>query len=376
MKRYWRHLLRWEVLSFGALALYPPFCTLARSLFPDSLGGNFGNEFGDQISTLCVFGMLALALNTAVGYAGLLQLGIAAFFAIGVYVTGICTVNSYPFQVGLTIAGILSILAAAVFGLLLGAPSLRLRGDYLAIVTLGFGEIVKSVLINMDEITKGTQGLNPIPPPIPPEWLLGLFGSDARAAAFDYRVFYYLALVLLLAITILLIVLERSRFGRAWIALREDQLAASCMGISIPRVKIRAFAVSAAIAGLAGCLYSIKQRGTSDPNEYGFSLSITMLCCVILGGLGSIRGTLLGVFVLMGFDKILSPILNGWLQDRLSDLEASGWSLPQSATRLLSFSSWRLMIFGLALILVMRFRPEGLWPSLRLQHELHEKKPG
>jgi branched-chain amino acid transport system permease protein len=374
VKQYWQYILRWEVLIFGALALYPLFCALIAAISPDGAGSNFGSELGDQFSTLFVFGMLALALNTAVGYAGLLQLGIAAFFAIGVYVTGICTINSYPFQVGLTVAGILSILIAALFGLLLGAPSLRLRGDYLAIVTLGFGEIVKSVLINMDQITKGTQGLNPIPSPSPPAWLLSIFGMDPHAASFDYRVFYYLALALLLAVTILLVWLERSRFGRAWIALREDQLAASCMGISIPRVKIRAFVVSAAIAGLAGCLYSIKQRGTSDPNEYGFSLSITMLCCVILGGLGSIRGTLLGVFVLMGFDKILSPILNSWVQDRLSDLEAGGTTLPQWADRFLSFANWRLMIFGLALILVMRFRPEGLWPSARLQHELHEQK--
>jgi branched-chain amino acid transport system permease protein len=366
-------MLRWEVLIFGALALYPLACALVGAVFPDSAGGNFGNELGDQLSTLFVFGMLALALNTAVGYAGLLQLGIAAFFAIGVYVTGIFTVNSLPFQLGLATAGILSVLTAALFGLLLGAPSLRLRGDYLAIVTLGFGEIVKSVLINMDEITKGTQGLNPIPAPQPPAWVMSIFGSDPRAAAFDYRVFYYLALVLLLAITVLLIVLERSRFGRAWIALREDQLAASCMGLSIPRVKIRAFVVSAAIAGLAGSLYSMKQRGTSDPNEYSFNLSIIMLCCIILGGLGSIRGTLLGVFVLMGFDKILSPILNSWVQDRISDLEASGWALSQNTARLLSFSNWRLMIFGLALILIMRFRPEGLWPSLRVKHELHEQ---
>ena len=177
----------------------------------------------------------------------------------------------------------------------------------------------------------------------------------------DYRWFYYLALLFLAAGVLLLRNLQSSRLGRAWVALREDELAASCMGINPTRVKLSAFAVSAALAGLAGCLYATKLQKTSDPSTNGFSLSIEMLCCVILGGLGSIRGTLLGVLVLEGLDKIVSPIVDGWMQNWFAD-----------GGRLLSFSSWRLMIFGLALIFTMRFRPEGLLPSRRMKAELHE----
>jgi branched-chain amino acid transport system permease protein len=366
---------RWDVLTFAALALYPLVCGLAGTLFPDQLGSKFGFNFGDQLSTLFIYGIFALALNVAVGYAGLLQLGIAAFFAIGAYITGILTVNSYPFQVGFTAALGASIIGVAATGLILGAPSLRLRGDYLAIVTLGFGEIVKSVLINLEEITAGTRGLNPIPPPHLPPWFMDQLGkiNVGPSWTLDYRLFYYLALVLLFLTVAMLHNLELSRLGRSWVALREDELAASCMGINTTRIKLSAFAVSAGLAGMAGCLYATKLQSTADPNAYGFNLSITMLCCVILGGLGSIRGTLLGVFVLMGFDKIVSPAIDTAIQDWLQDVQAAGTNVPQWADRLLSFSNWRLMIFGLALILVMRFRPEGLLPSLRMQQELHHE---
>ncbi len=301
------------------------------------------------------------------------NLGIAAFFAIGAYITGILTVDSYPLQLGFTAALVCSIVGTALMGLILGAPSLRLRGDYLAIVTLGFGEIVRSVLINMEEITAGTRGLNPVPHPHLPQWLVASLGQIGVGPSWtlDYRLFYYLALVLMLLVVLMLQNLESSRLGRAWVALREDELAASCMGINVTRIKLSAFAVSAGLAGLAGCLYATKLQSTADPNAYGFNLSITMLCCVILGGLGSIRGTLLGVFVLMGFDKIASPAIDTALQDWVQSLQTAGMNVPQWAERLLSFSNWRLMIFGLALILMMRFRPEGLLPSSKMQQELH-----
>ncbi len=150
--------------------------------------------------------------------------------------------------------------------------------------------------------------------------------------------------------------LQRSRLGRAWNAVREDELAASCMGIKTARAKLAAFSLGAGLAGLAGCLYATALRSTADPNAYDFNRSITMLCCVILGGLGSIRGTLLGVLLLVGFDSIVAPTLDGLIQR--SGLNASGqlW---------LSFSTWKLMIFGLALIIMMRIRPSGLWPAQR-----------
>ena len=221
---------------------------------------------------------------------------------------------------------------------------------------------MRALLINLEHITAGVQGLTGLASPKLPGWTLSLLGMTKQPSwALDYRWFYYFALMFLAICVMLLRNIQSSRLGRAWVALREDELAASCMGINTTRVKLSAFAFSAALAGLAGCLYATKLRKTSDPNTYGFSLSIAMLCCIILGGLGSIRGTLLGVLVLMGIDKVASPLLDSWMQDRFPD-----------GGRLLSFSSWRLMIFGLALILTMRFRPEGLLPSRRMKAEMHE----
>jgi branched-chain amino acid transport system permease protein len=380
----WKKIVsRWDVLAVFALAVYPLFCALVRGVLP--VDATWGNDFGDQLTTLFIFCILGLGLNVAVGYTGLLQLGIAAFFGIGVYITGILTVGSYPFQVGFSVALVMSTLGAALFGLILGAPTLRLRGDYLAIVTLGFGEVVKVTLRNLEEITKGTKGLNPIPSPQLPDWLASVaawFGIQNQWDV-DYRLFFYLALLILAVVVVLLKNLENSRLGRAWIAIREDQLAATCMGINAPRVKLAAFAVSAGLAGLAGCLYATKLTSTSDPNAYDFNRSIIMLCCVILGGLGSLRGTLLGVFLLLGFDNILSPQIDLWIQDSGIRDTAVDWAKsvsPDSNTlsnlfdRMLTFSNWKLMIFGLALVLMMRFRPEGLLPSSRIQHELHHEQ--
>jgi len=376
-----KFLSRWELWTFAILALYPAICALVRAAFPSRVGENFGDNLGDQFSTLFVFAILALGLNVAVGYTGLLQLGIAAFFGIGAYITGIFTVNSYPFQVGFTAALIMSTAGAALFGLILGSPTLRLRGDYLALVTLGFGEVVKVSLRNLEQITAGMKGLNPIPPPAIPGWLSGLAqwtGLDGG----DYRLLYYISLAVLLCVVLFLHNLERSRLGRAWVAIREDELAATCMGINEPRAKLASFAVSAGLAGLAGCLYATKLTTTADPNAYDFNRSIIMLCCVILGGLGSLRGTMLGVLLLMGFDNIVSPQLDNWLQASGVNESATGWlrsitsegsSLPQVVDRFLTFSNWKLMIFGLALVLMMRFRPEGLLPSARVQHELHNQ---
>ncbi len=367
-----RNLRRWDLLALAVFALYPFGCSLARAILPSWFGPTFGNALGDQLSTLFIFALLALGLNVAVGYTGLLQLGIAAFFGIGVYITGILRVPSYPFQLPFTAALVLSAVGAALCGLILGAPTLRLRGDYLALVTLGFGEVVKVTLRNLEEITAGTKGLNPIPPPHLPAWLaapVGWLGIE-NSWETDYRLFYFLTLGLLLLTIVLLANLENSRLGRAWIAIREDELAATCMGINAPRAKLASFAVSAGLAGLAGCLYATKLTTTADPNTYDFNRSIIMLCCVILGGLGSLRGVLLGVLLLLGFDNIASPLINSCLQSWLQYANG-GAQLSPVAERLLSFSNWRLLIFGLALVAMMRFRPEGLWPSSRVQHELH-----
>jgi branched-chain amino acid transport system permease protein len=315
-------------------------------------------SLGSQMTFLFIFGVLALGLNVVVGYTGQLHLGIAAFFGVGAYVTAILTVPSYPFQLGFLTTLVLAVAATGILGAVLGAPTLRLRGDYLALVTLGFGEVVRFGLRNLEEITGGTRGLNPVPAPTVPAWLarLGVAGDWDR----DYRLFYYLALGVVLAVLGLLHVLEHSRLGRTWKAVREDELAASCMGINTARVKLSAFALGAALAGLAGCLYATKLTSTAGPDAFDFSRSTIMLCCLILGGLGNPRGALLGVLLLLGFDNVLAPILDGWIQK--SGVNTSG-------NLFLSFSNWRLMLFGLALILMMRFRPQGLLPaSARASH--------
>jgi branched-chain amino acid transport system permease protein len=333
-----------EYLILAGLALFPL--------------GMMADQFGSQLTNLLIFAILALGLNIVVGNTGLLHLGIAAFFGIGAYLTGILTIGGYPFQTGFYVAAIASTLLTGLAGLLLGAPTLRLRGDYLALVTLGFGEVVRFSLRNLEEITGGMRGLNPIPPPSMP-------GLSSATFVSDYRPFFYLTLAILTIVVIFLRNLENSRTGRAWVAIREDELAASCMGINVTRAKLAAFAVSAALAGLAGCLYATKLTTTASPDAYDFNRSIIILCCLILGGLGSIRGTLVGVLILIGFDTVLAPALDRYLQALEINPEGKAW---------LTFSNWRLMIFGLALIVMMRIRPEGLLPSSRVQLELHETR--
>jgi branched-chain amino acid transport system permease protein len=315
-----------------------------------------------QLVNIYIFAILALALNLQVGYAGLLQLGIAGFFAIGAFSTGILTVEKYPFQIGFWGAVIAAPLMAGLSGLALGAPTIRLRGDYLAIVTLGFGEVVRVVILNLESITDGPRGLNPIPEPWLPSWLVGAQAQATGRASF--LTMYYVALLLLAALVVVFHNLERSRLGRAFVALREDELASACMGLNPARSKLFAFSMGAAIAGLAGALYATNLTTTAEPNTYDFSYSIMVLCCLIIGGLGSLRGVLLGAFVLLGFDNVLSPLLTSLMQR----------GSQGSNSVFLTFSNWRWLIFGVALVLMMRFRPEGLWPSSRMKAELHHQE--
>ncbi len=305
--------LSWFYLA--VLVVYPLL------VYPEIAIFNLTNvSLGMQLTYIFIYAILALGLNVVVGYTGLLHLGIAAFFGIGAYVTGILTVQAYPFQCGFLISLVASTLVAALLGMLLGAPTLRLRGDYVAIVTLGFGEVTRFTLRNLEEITAGTRGLNPVPPPALPDWAetpLSWFGISPDWSL-DYRLFYYLALSILVLVVWLLTNLERSRLGRAWVAIREDELAATCMGINAARVKLSAFAIGCGLAGAAGCLYATTLTSTAGPDAFDFNRSIIMLCCVILGGLGSLRGTLLGVFLLIGFDNIVSPILDGVIQGATS----------------------------------------------------------
>jgi branched-chain amino acid transport system permease protein len=345
-----KFVLSWEAAILGLLLLYPLF-----PMFENLFFGATKRSLGDQLPTVFIFVILAYGLNVVVGYTGLLHMGIAAFFALGAYVVGVLTTPVFPFQWSFWVALPIGVAVAALFGVLLGTPTLRLRGDYLALVTLGFGEVTKFTLLNLEELTAGTKGLSPVPPP-------AIKGIETSLWSESYLPFYYLALGFLLVVTLLLRNLERSRLGRAWIALREDELAANCMGLNPSKLKLAAFALGAGIAGLAGVLYATRLTSTANPNAYDFNRSIFMICCLILGGLGSRLGVLVGVFLLVGFDTIVTPIMDTFIQANVKNSEGKLW---------MSFTGWRLAIFGLALILMMRFRPEGLIPSTRMKHELH-----
>ncbi|MDB5311679.1 MAG: leucine/isoleucine/valine transporter permease subunit [Gemmataceae bacterium] len=328
--------------------------------------------YGQQFLPLFIYAVLALGLNAVVGYTGLFHLGIAAFFGIGAYVTGILTVPQFPFQQSFLVAVIFSALAAAAVGVLTTAPTLRLRGDYLALVTMGFGLIAVFVIRNLENITAGTKGLNPVSPHLLPgidDPNLGALrvrpGWGATWRAYPY--FYYLSLVVLVLTYLFLGWVERSRLGRAWVALREDELAAACMGLSPARLKLSAIALGAGLAGLAGALYAVSQRTTAGPQAYDFNRSMTAICCVILGGLGNRPGVLLGVFLLIGYDQVLTPILDNEFQ---KDWYQQLFPEHMRGKQYLKVSGWRLVIFGAALIIMMRFRPEGLLPEARRKLEL------
>jgi len=343
---------RKDFIALLFFSLYP-FVPVLDWIFGISLGSAFTNIF--------IFSILALGLNVVVGLTGLLHLGIAAFFAIGAYTLAILTVQIYPFQIGFTPALVIATVTSAFVGVLLGAPTLKLRGDYLAIVTLGFGELVRVTFLNLFSITKGPQGLNPIPPPVLPDVFVTLIGFLGIGSDFiqEYKLWYYFDLLLLVLVVLLNKNIEHSRLGRSLVAVREDELAASCCGIHLPKVKLTAFALGCALAGLAGGLYAGKLTTTADPSAYDFNISIIVLCCVIIGGMGNIYGVIAGVFFLLGFDNIISPLLTKWIQGD-----------SESVRFWMSFNNWRWFIFGLALIGVARFRPTGLFPAQRVKNEL------
>jgi branched-chain amino acid transport system permease protein len=343
----------WVFLAFILLAIYPQIPGLneqIRGLIDDSLGRG--------LTTLFIYAILALALHIVVGDAGLFHLGIGAFFGVGAYIAGILMVKvpSYPFQVNWVWAMLLSGLGTAALGIVLAAPTLRLRGDYLALVTLGFGEVIRFVMRNLDEITAGTKGLRPIPAPTFP----GMQDADWTA---DFSPFYYFCLAFLVLTYTLVLNLERSRLGRAWVALREDELAASCMGMNTARLKLGAFALGMFLAGIAGSLYTIRFQDTADPDFYGFNISIVVLSCLILGGLGSRKGVLLGVLLIVGYNNIVADIADKKLQA----------ILPMDSP-FLKFGFWKMLAFGMVLILVMRFRPMGLLPASREDHSLNKER--
>jgi branched-chain amino acid transport system permease protein len=332
--------------------LQPGWIMLGGAVLLGLLDRPLGLNLLDPMRGVLVFALLGLGLNVVTGFTGLLHLGMAAFMAIGAYAFAISTCDIYPFQLGFWPALGVTAVAGALAGFLLGAPTLGLRGDYLAIVTLGFGEIVQDVMKNLDAITKGTQGINPLPAPSLP--LVGELGTDERP-------WYWLFLGLLVLAVKLCRNLERSRTGRAWLAVREDQLAASCMGIAPIPVKMYAFATGAALAALAGGLWASLYQSTGEPGNYDFQVSILALCIVIVGGMGSIDGVLIGALAMIGVANIALPKLASWMQ-------AQGIVNPSNV--LGSPNNWKYLVFGVVLMVMMRVRPDGLLPA-RL-----ERRPG
>ena len=353
----------------------------------------------EVIFQISVFAALALGLNIVVGFAGLLDLGYVAFYAVGAYLWAFFGSQQYfvlhfapgtqPSDLPFLLPGdafylflFLSIIVAAFAGILLGLPVLRLRGDYLAIVTLGFGEVIRVLANNLDKplnITNGPQGITPIQRPTMPEWavdgfntLFGPFIGHAVSPADMYNVFFYLlALLVIIVVIIVSRRLDDSKIGRAWTAVREDETAAIAMGIPLVRMKLAAFAVGASFAGVMGVLLAASRTFIS-PESFSFMQSIGVLSMVILGGSGSIPGVILGAAVV----TILNlQILQG-LSLYLSELRQSEAVIPlidfawKNLSTQLDPAKYQRLLFGLILILMMIFRPAGLIPAKRRKRKL------
>ncbi len=313
------------------------------------------NLWIDGFSIAGIFVLLALGLNIVVGLSGLLDLGYAAFYAIGSYTFAFAASSftglDFPFW-PMLIAGAIS---AAVFGILLGAPTLRLRGDYLAIVTLGFGEIVPIVILNSSKYTLGPNGIGGISRP-------EIFG-------FEFPIQnpwpFYLAMVGIVTITMILIYrLQDSRLGRAWMAIREDELAAASSGVNTVTTKLLAFALGASTAGLAG-VFAASKLSVVTPNLFRFDVSFTVLAMVVLGGMGNIWGVAIGAFVLYTIQSVILKQLNQFF---------AAADVPFLSS--IDFIEYQFLLYGIALVAMMLLRPEGLFPSIRRKRELHVDDAG
>ena len=345
---------------------------------------------GDYLVSLAadagVFVLLAIGLNVVVGFAGLLDLGYAAFFAIGSYTYGMLasqqlissplhTAVHIPFWIALVIGTFV----AAGAGALLGAPTLRLRGDYLAIVTLGFGEIVPRFFQNMKDWTSGVNGISALDIPTLPFWITGPWvdtqlgiEQNFRFVTFNATAWYVLIVLLIFASVLGVNNLYGSRLGRAWMAVREDETAAAAMGVNTVTIKLLAFAIGASFSGFAGAFYGAKLSLVS-PDSFGFIVSITILSMVVLGGMGNIPGAMVGALLLYAVlykflpdapqqaSALASNLGLDWLNNSVPD----GWpGISEFINRL------KFILFGLILVSIMLLRPQGLVPSRLRSQEL------
>jgi branched-chain amino acid transport system permease protein len=358
------------------------------------IASGYGNSWVRIMDLALLYIMLALGLNIVVGFAGLLDLGYIAFYALGAYLTGLLAspqfatvleslVNQYQplgeaviaffgpeiaqqgIHLSLWIILPLAALVAGLFGALLGAPTLKLRGDYLAIVTLGFGEIIRIFMNNLNgpvNITNGPQGINLIDPVrIFGVSLGGAAGSGAMVRIGDWAIpsvnaYYFLFVALCLIIVFISYRLQDSRLGRAWVAIREDEIAARAMGINTRNVKLLAFAMGASFGGIAGGLFASFQ-GFVSPESFSLTESIAVLAMVVLGGMGHIPGVIVGGIILAALPEVLrhtvEPVQQAIFGKVLVDAEIL-----------------RQLLYGLAMVAIMLIRPAGLWPAPR-----HEDRP-
>jgi branched-chain amino acid transport system permease protein len=360
---------------------------LAVMLVFPFVAAQFGNSWVRIIDMALLYIMLALGLNIVVGFAGLLDLGYIAFFAVGAYLTGLLAspqfvallesvVNYHPelqdaivrtFGEDVRTNGIhlsvwfivpLAGLVAALFGALLGAPTLKLRGDYLAIVTLGFGEIIRIFMNNLNDpinFTNGPQGINLIDPiRIFGLSLAGEPGSRATVYIGGYGIpsvnaYYFLFLLLCIVTIFMTSRMQHSRLGRAWVAIREDEIAAKAMGINTRNVKLLAFSMGASFGGVAGAMFAAFQ-GFVSPESFSLTESIAVLAMVVLGGIGHIPGVVMGGVLLAALPEVLRHVVEPAQQALFGKVVIEAEVLRQ-------------LLYGLAMVLIMLNRPAGLWPS-------------
>ena len=365
----------YEVLLVGAL-LFPELA----QVFTGGSGGAFVGLAADA----GVFVLLALGLNVVVGFAGLLDLGYAAFFAIGAYTYGTLASQllagspaHHAVHIPFWFLLVLALFVAAIFGVILGAPTLRLRGDYLAIVTLGFGEIVPRVVRNLGDWTGGTNGIAALDQPNLPLWINGPWAGLPLEFvhnfnfAFDPTAFYVVIVILVTIAVFAVTNLQRSRLGRSWMAIREDETAAAAMGINTVQAKLLAFSIGASLSGFAGAYYAAKLSFVT-PESFSFVISVSILVMVVLGGMGNPPGVIIGaLLVYMTLYKLL-PSLPDTVSSAADGVglgflnkSSPGWAGLHDEVQRLNF-----LIYGLILVSIMLLRPQGLLPSRLRRAEL------
>jgi len=387
-------LLNFEVQKNPTKAYISMGVVLVLMLVFPFIAQHFGNSWVRIVDLALLYIMLALGLNIVVGFAGLLDLGYIAFYALGAYMTGLLAspqfatlleslINLHP-ETGEALASLfgeeirtngihlsvwfivpLAAALAGVFGALLGAPTLKLRGDYLAIVTLGFGEIIRIFMNNLNDpinVTNGPQGINLIEP-------IRVFGvnlageAGSRATVYiggfampSVNAYYFLFLFLTIVTIFVTARLQHSRLGRAWVAIREDEIAAKAMGINTRNVKLLAFSMGATFGGVAGAMFASFQ-GFVSPESFSLTESIAVLAMVVLGGIGHIPGVIVGGALLAALPEVLRHIVEPLQQKLFGHV-------------LIEAEVLRQLLYGLAMVLIMLYRPAGLWPSPK-----HEDRP-